>query len=333
MSDLLVDLISEVDRSTLQKFATCPMQARLTEGQQVVGNAAVVGEQVHIAVGATIQAWIDSDANMSRKDVVDTLEQNLRSSRPDVQPEVIDAYRASVWGFATYLCGINPINLKHFDGGVGERSGQLSADIEHIGLRVTAELDLVHATESKEVIRDLDQKSGRGLWLIDDIRDDFQFGMHAWLLFQKYPSIEVVQVAVWMTRFGRRSPWVDFPRKRMPELHDRILAAADSWARYERRIIEEVPVWPSVEKCRICDAATRCKAAERDFGEDAPSMLDKLVAVDAIGDALRKKLAAISDKTGRRIESSSGARAGRDKPSTRKPTFSVWSEKSGDDDE
>lgn len=328
--DLFVDFMPTVDRSTLQAFSVCPLQARLIADRKgTVGEAAEIGEQVHKAFGRTVQSYLDADGNMDRRELAATLELELQSSRPDLQPKVVEAAKASIWPLAEYLVGLNPLNVLHFDGGQGEQSGQLACDIEAISLRLTRESDFVHSTQSPEVLRVVDLKSGRKEWDYESVLREFAFSVDAYLLFQKYESVNVVQVAVWMTRFGRRTPFVEFTRRRMADIYGQILAAADAFARWERAPIETVPGWPTEEKCGWCPCAAQCPLAEAEFAVDPESQVDQLIVATARVAALRKRLTAVRKERGAVIVSPRGNRYGH-KPPTRF-VDSVWSEGSEKD--
>ena len=64
MSDFIVEQPLIVDRSTLERYATCPLQARMTDlgYARHAGKAAVSGEEVHKAISATVQNYIDTKA-------------------------------------------------------------------------------------------------------------------------------------------------------------------------------------------------------------------------------------------------------------------------------
>lgn len=329
--DIFADFLPVVDRSRLQSYATCPLQARLSEQRKgTVGEDAEIGEQVHRAFGRVVQCLLD-DHNMHRSAIAETFERELQSSRPDLQPKVIDAAKASIWPLASYLAEINPLNVLHFDGGQGEKSGQLSCDIEALQFRLTRESDFVHATDSTEVLRVLDLKSGRKQWDYDAVLSEFAFAIDAYLLFQKYERVQVVQIAVWMTRFGHRTPFVDFSRRRMADIYGQILTAYDALARNERAPIEKVEAFPTEEKCRICSCAASCRLAEAEFATDPAILVDQLIASEARVKALEKRLSAVRDETGRDIVSPNGNAYGTEKPSSRKKTKSAYSVKGASD--
>lgn len=298
MTDLFEDFIAEVDRTTLETFAACPMQARLKrESADVVGVAAAIGEEGHKAISRTITRALDDWDMMSRSDFASMLRGELAASRPDVQPQVIDAFAPVVWSLSEYLAGLTAAHILRYDGGAGDLSGQLSWDVA--GNRLTAELDLLVATQSKELLRDHDYKSGRKVHDHDGILASFQLGcVHPYLVFQNYPECQILEVAVWSTRTGHRLPYVQFQRHRLPQYEARIRETIEVFARYEHAPLAEVPCWASTEKCRICDVAARCPAVDRPLPADDGDLLRKLIAVDAHRKAVDAELQARVAKNG-----------------------------------
>jgi CRISPR/Cas system-associated exonuclease Cas4 (RecB family) len=300
--------LTVLDRSTLEAYLTCPFQAYAIETGKVkiTNNLMAAGEEIHQAISRTVQWWIDCDgmpeefSGRLRGAITEYLEGELRASRPDVQPQVLAGARASLWSFAEFLSGIRPVNILHFDGGEGERSGQLAIDLGGLGVRATSELDLVIATESVEVLAVMDWKSGWKHNTAAEVYASFQFGLHAVLLFERYPGIAAVDVRVWDTRSNRRTYKVTFDRKREPELRDRLRMAAEAKMRYGAN----PPAWPTVEKCATCPAAVLCPEAD-DFAKEATTdptaVLGQLIATDQRKKLLHKWLSAHVKKTGKHV--------------------------------
>lgn len=318
-----------IDRSTLESFSRCPMQARLKrERPDVTGIAAVIGNEGHESISRTITGCLEEWHHYGPTEISRKLEAELMASRPDVQPQVVEAFRPMVWRFGQFLGSLTESHILRYDGGAGNRSGQLAQDMA--GFRLTSEDDLLTATQSKTVLRSDDWKSGWGLYDIDSIADAFQFQMRAWLTLENYPDCELLQVRVWNTRKGFPTPYVDFPRSRLAQYEARVREALDAFVRYDRELIERVPCWASTEKCRICDVAHLCPLMSRDL-QSPPDMLRGLIAANARADALTEKLkAAVTKNGGRPIETPDGdsfGEYGAEKP--RK----TWKVKSGKDRE
>lgn len=308
-----------VDRSTLERFATCPAQGCYVEANSPpAGMAAAIGEQAHQAISRTIQQYVETREVTSPTDFADALRANMSGSRPDVQPGVIQCLSRSVWGLAQYIGGgVAPQNILRFDGGAGDKSGQLSWPLEDLGVLLTSEVDFLHATKSKELLAELDWKSGWGFYNEDDVADSFQFQFHAFLVLSNYPGVEALRVTVWNTRNGTKTRPVEFSRSDLTPIQTRIRSAVGEFLRWHGKPYELADTWPATEKCRLCPAAGVCPAADKQTSkcaENPVAFLDSIVAAAAKLDALEKEAAAYVDKTGKAIVSPSGVAFGRDKP-------------------
>jgi hypothetical protein len=281
-----------VGRSEAEAWATCPMQASLSEAgkEGPLPGFVETGEQVHQAFGKAIQAWIDTDGEIGPQGIRDALTQALRGSRPDLQPQVIAAARASIWSFAAELSQVNPANILHFDGGEDRQSGQLAMDLDTAGVRFTAELDLLWAGPAKGVLQLEDYKSGWRYFRGWDVFTSFQFQSYAVLILDNYPEAQAVECRVWNTRQGTKTYPVTFERDKLDNYLSRIHAALQS--RYEHK---DNPVpWPTVEKCERCHVARHCSASG-DVGAiaaDPAAALREYIALGAKYGALGKMLTA-----------------------------------------
>jgi hypothetical protein len=322
--------LTVLDRSTLEAYSQCPFQAYSIETGKVkiTNRLMAAGEELHQAISRTIQWWIDCDgmpeefAGRVRGAITEYLEGELRSSRPDVQPQVIAGMRASLWAFGDFLSGIRPVNILHFDGGEGDLSGQLAVDLGGLGVRATSELDLVVATESVEVIRVYDWKSGHKEWTASEVAQAFQFQMHGDLLFERYPDVLAVDYRVWNTRSNRVTHKVLLDRKQQPAFRARVRMAAEAKMRYG----DNPPAWPAVEKCETCPAAVLCPEATettKNHTSDPVAVLEQLIASEARVKALKGFLTKTVDETGSPVVSGSHA-FGRVKKSERKPTAQIY---------
>lgn len=327
------DSVVVLDRSTLERFALCPAQARLIDSGRVNNHSmiAAAGEAVHQAFSAAVTEYIQ-DFSLPHWEIAETALSALRSARPDIQPEALAAGRGTIRAWARWLSTIHYRNILRYDGGEGGRSGQLSADLPmgDLTLRITSELDLLCATESHEVVREIDYKSGWKKWGIEAIATSFQFGMHAWLIFQNYPDVQAVQVRVWNCRTNDLSYPVLFDRKREQELEIRIHSAAGYYVLYRNSDVSAVPVWPAIDKCSICSAAALCPASLHagDLIRDPAGYVDLMVARAAKLAEMEKFAARYVDQTGVDILSPTGAAFGVNKPKqNRKPTKALYSVK------
>src|SRR5262245_55442529 len=145
--------LETLDRSCLERWASCPWQAHVIESGLVktVSLAAEAGEAIHQALSTVTRTWVeDGDsydtAWIARDSLRTDLQFELRRSRPDLQPEVLAGMMPSVWAWARFCSEIRPGNVLGFDGGweIG-RSSQLAYDFPDLGARVTSELDLIYA--------------------------------------------------------------------------------------------------------------------------------------------------------------------------------------------
>lgn len=320
-----------LDRSTAERYATCPAQARFIEIGRVLDSSlmAIVGNAVHDAFGAAITDYMH-DPMLPHWELAETALSTLRSSRPDIQPAALAAGRASVRAWARYVASIHPNNILKFDGGGESRSGQLAHDIQvgDLDLRITSEVDLLCSSESPEVVREIDYKSGWKKWGIEDIAQSFQFGMHAWLIFKNYPDVQAVQVRVWNCRTNDLSYPVLFERKREQELETRIRSAAGLYVLYRNSDVSEVPVWPATEKCVICPAAALCPASAHagDVDRDPVEFVRRMVAMDAKLSAMKEQASAWVEEHRADIVTPEGDCFGANKPkANRKPTKGLYS--------
>jgi hypothetical protein len=320
----------DIDRSTLERYATCPAQARLIESGGVLNDSllAAAGEAVHQAFGRTISVYMD-EPNWPVGELAEAAFGELRGARPDIQPEAIAAGRPSVWAWAKLIASIHPNNVLRYDGGEGDRSGQLSHEVPFgaLRLRPTSEIDLLLTTHSPEVVCEIDYKSGWKKYSIDTVAASFQFQMHAWLILNNYPAIQAVQVKVWNCRTNDLSYGVMFDRKRLNEWDTRIRSALGEWHRYHLTLPQNAPTWPAIEKCAICPAAALCPSAGHvgDLASDPGGFVDGMVAAAARLEAMEKLAAEHVKATGKDLVSPSGAAFGFDKPIKSRRTKALYS--------
>lgn len=338
MSLFVDDTLPILDRSTLERYATCPAQAVYVAGNpDAAGYAAAVGSEAHNAISRTLTAYTAAQGLMSPRDFREALESELRLSRPDVQPEVIRSMRPVVYRLAEAMAGQDGVhfqNILKYDGGAGEKSGQLAVEFD--GVTITSEVDLLHATRSKELLKEHDWKTGWGTYDEQDVFDSFQFQMHWFLIAKHYPEVEELRVTVWNTRIGKPTRPVSFDRSHLQAIETRIRSAVTEWRRWREMPLDLVDAWPTVEKCRICPASLVCPETQRKPNPceaDPVAFLDSIVAVAAKLEAMQQEATAYVDKTGRPI-THAGSAFGRDKPkAARKPAAVLYTIKGSDDGE
>jgi len=322
------EIIYTFDRSTLERWATCPQQAWLMRRHKTpVGDIAESGTQVHDAISRTIQGWIDAKGMLSPQDFTNGLEAELWSSRPDVQPDAIAAMRKSLWSFARFITGEHFLNIIRFDGGEGEKSGQLSHDFDGLNCRVTAELDLLMATPSKQEVDVWDWKSGWRHWTATQVKKSFQFQMQSWLVLENYPNVECVRVTIWNLRENRKTYSVEFFRSDMQAIEARVRYAAGLALRFGQS--ERTPEgWPTTEKCELCPVAALCDFGNLDLSQIEPpeAWVDRLVALSAKSTAIEKSLAKVVADRKSDIETVNGNCFGFGKPKqAKKPKAAAYS--------
>lgn len=310
------EIIYTFDRSTLERWAECPQQAWLMARHKTpVGDIAETGNQVHDAISRTIQGWIDARGLMSPQDFTSSLEVELWSSRPDVQPDAIAAMRKSIWSFSRFITDEHFQNILRFDGGEDDQSGQLSHDLDSLNCRVTAELDLLLATPSKQEVEVWDWKSGWRHWTASQVKKSFQFQMQAWLVLENYPNVECVRVTIWNLRENRKTYSVEFFRSDMPAIAARVRCAAGLAVRFGQSVLAP-DGWPTTEKCELCPVAAMCDVGSMDLCLiDTPeTWVDRLVALNTKVSAIEKSMSKVVADRGQDIETASGNCFGFGKP-------------------
>jgi hypothetical protein len=261
----------------------------------------------------------------------------LNGSRSDVQPEAIKCARASLYEWSRYIVNLSPANILRWDGGKGERSGQLSWDMPDLGLRITSEIDLLHASPSPELVIEVDYKGGNKLYSVADVAASFQLSaVHPWLILHNYPHVNAVMVKVWNTRRNRVTYPVEIRREQLSEIAARIRSAALYWKQYHNSLPENAPTWPSLEKCSMCECAAICPAANRDMAQlvgDERGFVDQMVATEAALAKMKDLAKARVKQLERDLEGSGSNRFGTHKVKERSPTATLYQVKSTTEDE
>lgn len=334
--DFIDDDFAVLDRSILQMYAECPAQARLSDMYPCSMPAiAESGEEIHQAIKRTITTYIESQGVLSPNDLRNEIETELRESRTDLQPQTIDGFKYSIYKFAEFLTGLHFQNILRFDGGEGVLSGQLSYDFESLKVRVTSEIDLLCSTESPLLLSEIDWKTGRKKFTEQDVRDSFQFQLHAFLVLMNYPDVEAIRISVWSTRFNLVSWAVEFRRTDLEPIRARISMAIQNWWENKSKPIEDVPAWPVREKCRICDYAIYCPVADEDLKKvhyDPKAWVKRMIVV-------KKRLKDMEDiaksyvKINGDIRTEEGDIYGFDKPKSTKLIASFYRPKDDEDEE
>lgn len=323
-----------LDRSTLEDWATCPAQARLKSAGVATQetDAMVSGSEAHKALSQAIADHIDTAGELPPDALADAIQSAARSTRPDVQPDACDALYRAAWSIGRYIYGIHPHNVMRYDGGEGDRTGQMTK-IYTVGndeVDVTSEVDLLIAGPAPTVLHEIDWKTGRTPWTATKIAGSFQFQCHAVLIFEHYPDVRELELIVWDTRRNQRTQPVVFKRSRLRQYDTRVRSTVALWHKHHDD--PDPPAWPTVEKCELCPVAARCPMATETVAEvatDPFAALRQLIVKSQDVDTLKKALVAHVDAHGT-ITLPDGVSFGR-VPSTRKPTAKFYQSEDNDE--
>lgn len=334
-----------LDRSTLERWATCPHQAaQIERGMVTAGGAdADSGNAAHeILARACFHRHVNG---VDAKGLREFIEDAAVRSRPDVQPDVIAALRRA-FPVAQLLCSHStgtdraPEDLLRYDGGSGEHAGQIAGVIvaaPEDGSRgpvlLTCELDLLLASKSAEELELVDWKSGRRHWTATDVEESFQFQFYSWLIFYNYPTVNRVSVRVFLARDGLCTSAVEFTRERhVWPIQNRLLSAVELYLQHNRTNVLQVPAWPSPDKCSLCPVANLCATAhapERDLAVDPEGYLRQYVVLRTAAAKMKRTLTAARKKRGKDFDFGD-VKFGSDKPKT--PRAAVCDVYGGTDD-
>jgi hypothetical protein len=324
-----------VDRSTLELYSTCPMQARLMESGKAIRESELlnVGIDSHDVLSIATAEYVGSHGDYRAPTLSDVVLGLITTRRPDVTTRVHAALKPSIWAWSAFLCDMHWDNILRFDGGQGERSGQLALDLEYPGVRVTSELDLLYAGPSPEILHEVDYKSGFKQWTEDEIKHSLQFQLHAVLVFEKYPDVQCLEVIVWDTRLNHRTFRVRFYRRDEPIYRGRVVQAAVTWAKHRLGEPTKVPTWPEAEKCAACPVSQHCPRCAG-IETDPVELLRSLIVLESARANVMKQLSATVKRTGQDVVTPEGDAFGKHKPpSNRAKPNAIYSTKSNDCDE
>lgn len=265
-----------VDRSTIERYTICPFQGFAVEiGLVPSGSlAADSGNEAHDAFAAMVFNYIASDAQENLTDLIIAAESTARLSRPDVQPDVLVAVRAGMWAFGRDLmyrpdgARRNPLDILRFQGGQGERTGQIAFDIMPGGpgkaaIRLTTELDLLMAADARDELAVTDWKTGHAHWTAAMVRESFQFNFQAMILLAVYPDCNRVWIRVFSPRTGGSTGYVGFTRRDAEDCKARCAKASQvrQMTIEARQNNEILLTWPDAERCCQCPAVALCPKA------------------------------------------------------------------------
>lgn len=285
-----------LDGSTVEAWMGCPYAAKQMETKRAIMPGIVeIGNEIHHALGMVVRMYCEN-APLEAHELRQELERWLRESRPDVQPEVLRAARASLYSWCNFIAGIDEYDILGFDGGehVG-RSGQLSTDVD--GIILTSEVDLLYRRASQEVLYEIDYKTGHRIWDAQEVADSGQFQRHAILVFANWPNVQALECKVWNVRTNNRTYAVTFERRRLEEYVARVKKAVEN----RRLHYDKPPTWPTYEGCSRCHWAKECPATEgpiKDIDADPAEFVRTIHAVQARLDSMLDLATKYADKHG-----------------------------------
>jgi hypothetical protein len=318
-TDFFADAAPEpilLDRSTLEDWAECPAMAwgkahLLTMPD--CSEPATAGSEGHDVISHAMTARI---AGCSYGEMIEYLRIKAGESRPDVQPEVCTALAIGARTIAGRICyqedgeERHPDDIRRYDGGHGERRGQLAMDFQHgeMTYRLTGELDLLMSTIAPTVLDLDDWKMGRKWWTPTDVAASFQFQFYAELVFRNYPDAQQVNVRVHMPAMASSTEPVEFRQKDRARIRARIATALATYHEYASKpSIEAIPAYPLPEKCAWCPLCVpgKCPMVRRDAREVPPTpegMLEALIATEAAATRMRGLLTQHVRDTGLEVQ-------------------------------
>ncbi|HUV63436.1 MAG TPA: PD-(D/E)XK nuclease family protein [Sedimentisphaerales bacterium] len=288
-----------LDRSTLQRYTVCPFQAWAVETGLTPDSSldADTGTEIHRVIADAVGNYAENGEPLR-----DYLENEVLMTRPDVQPECIDGLRRSIWSIDRLLTSRHPNDVIAYQGGIAGKSSQLAwellpATVEYGAIMPTSEIDLLLAGTTECELTEVDWKTGHKEYTSADVKDSFQFRLHAWLIFANYPDCEQLHVTVWMTRFNQLTPTVTFTPKDAAAFEGRLLMAVEA----RRQAFEAVEMggepdcWPAVERCSRCAAVLKCPRAYAPAPEIAAEPVAYAVNTMLLQEVIGKRLNALRD--------------------------------------
>lgn len=358
------------DRSTLENYSTCPLMARLREEKfRSVDAVAISGEEAHKAISGAIKSYIDSHGALSRHDVIEAIQHNILASRSDMVVDTHSAMKYSAHAIGSYISDIHPRNILAFDGGEDtfvmdevedeetgmlkgvnrSLSGQLWCDLQfgRQVVRLTAEMDFLHATRSPGLLQLSDWKSGWREWTESQVAESFQFRFYAFLVFETFNQkttdeagrdvyeVDTLDIVIWNTRTGRKLKPARFERKDMEPIRSMILGAAGDFFQNRTKAISEAEARPTREGCRICSCAAACTVCDRDISEirsNPGEAVDRLYALTRMVEEYEKTLKAEAIYAGEIVSPSGKAFGCKRVKRVTKPKFELYDSASDDDE-
>lgn len=322
-----------VDRSDLEAV-DCPSGMQFVR-QGIVLNQSLAmdsGNAVHDAFSEATRQYVLSRGSLNAPEVSEELRQNLLfDTRPDLIWDAWKGLAPSARGWGYFLTKIHADNILRFDGGDGDKSGQIAIDYPDLGLRCTSEVDLLYAGPSPEVLHEVDYKSGWARWTQNEIENAFQFRFHAALIFHNYPNIQAVEIRIWNTRFNDLTYGVVFKRDRDADvLLMEVRRRAEAFKKYHDKGPDEVPANPDHNRCLRCPAVSVCVISKH-VASSVADPENYLMQTALMQKTVAKRLELLEEhvrRTGKDIVARDGSCFGLEKPkANRKPSMSLYNRK------
>ena len=261
-----------LDRSKLERYASCPYKGKHTDDKTPKGEPAQVGSEMHRIVAESLRWECTPDSSPA-----EYFKEEVAKARPDIQPQVIEAASKIVY----QLGRIRPQDILGVEYQIHTKPG-----IRHQGKEVilTTALDLVR--QWQKIIRVDDWKSVRGKLYNVDARLAFQSHFGTDILWDVFPNTDVVEWVYHCTRYGttayarfeRNAPWGMEGLTQRHAFRARTMQAVRLW------MTECEEAWPEPKKCLWCEVAARCphvKGDAADIAKDPQRFADQYIATQA----------------------------------------------------
>jgi len=268
------------DRSTLERYATCPFQARAVESGTVTDRShlADVGIEGHRLLAEATEA-----AGDSYLEAADWLQQELPLARPDLQPEVIAAMKGVASTFyrirADRILGVEQQFSTEF----------LKATDKRGPVILTTRVDLWLAGKQPDEVHVHDYKTGWKRRSNSEAAQAFQTHFIAWVLWKVMEDIQGIHFWYEQTRYGEAS-YCKMERERdFYNCEGRIQSTVALWLGGNKE------AWPGVEKCSWCPATAMCPhvvSESLSLNDDPEAYLASYITTKARCGAMEKAMKA-----------------------------------------
>jgi hypothetical protein len=273
------------DRSSLQQCGTCPHQRNLCEKHNIqpLNKCVQVGSEIHRIVEETLKPVVEEMAcheTLSPPELAEAIVDALPMSRPDIQPEVMNAAR---W-LADMICH-TPI---HKIIGIEKQIDyELFPGTQSRGpFMITTCIDLLMSGRESLIV--YDWKTGYKKRSNQEAKDDFQTCVIAFILWKLYPDLKTIHFFYKSTYWGsshdaycrleRNEELPQLPHLTLEmQFQARIILASQLWMN------KSDEAWPEPKKCSQCHAIHYCKYADptaKEMTDDPQKFVDQMVVLE-----------------------------------------------------